>query len=100
MIPTWFGADSHYEGMVAMTGSISLIVVVDTDSDEAARLWREQLGEVWDETTCVKTRRGEHHYFTIPEGAEISSWAFSQGRYLFRREGRWWLRHGSAISAS
>lgn len=64
------------------------IGVVDCDSDAARALWRERLGSVLDETTCVKTARGHQYYFRLPEGER---WGSKSGGKSAERE-KWDFR--------
>lgn len=59
------------------TGSISGVVVLDIDSDEAEAFWRETLGdEMLDTTACVRTGSGKHHYwFRLAEDDDCPSWS-------------------------
>lgn len=79
LLATWFGGGTKRNYWV-MTGRMSGHVVVDADSPEGDRWWREQFGdELFDSTAQVKTRNGTHYWFAIPEGWDperhIPSWS-------------------------
>lgn len=61
-----------------LCGRLSNIVVLDTDSEAGETWWRERgFGEYMDRTAAVKTFKGRHYWFRIPDGWEpvIQSWA-------------------------
>lgn len=62
-----------------LCGALSGVVVLDTDNAAAEAWWREFLGdEILDSTAAVKTSKGYHYWFKIPEsydGPPIKSWA-------------------------
>lgn len=79
MLPSWFGGSGRRNYWV-MTGVMSRIIVIDCDSDEADAWWREQLGDdVLDSAARVKTSKGKHYWFRIPEhwpeDETIHSWS-------------------------
>lgn len=79
MLAKWFKGKKPFNFWIA-TGRISGVVVIDFDNDGAEEWWREQLGdELIDATAKVKTRRGHHVYFRIPESwdedRKIPSWS-------------------------
>lgn len=67
LLPSWFGGSGHRNFWV-MTGRMSMIVVVDCDSEAGDRWWRDRIGDAMDATAKVKTRNGHHYYFKIPDG--------------------------------
>lgn len=72
----WF----HNRGRVnfwVMTGRRSGYVVVDCDSQGGEDWWRERLGDLMNATAQVRTAKGTHYWFKIPEGWEdqIPSWS-------------------------
>ncbi len=56
-----------------ITGKTSKLMVVDVDSPKKAERWLEQRGLSFPDTAEVKTYRGRHYYFRIPDGEEIRS---------------------------
>lgn len=64
-----------------MHAGASKKAVLDIDSDEADRFWREVvgIGDLMDRTVCARTRKGHHYYF---EG-DIKGWAFHEGDLHF-----------------
>lgn len=84
MLPSWFGGSGRRNYWV-MTGVMSRIIVIDCDSDEADVWWREQLGdEVMDSAARVRTSKGRHYWFKIPdewpEDQPIHSWSVHPGK--------------------
>lgn len=55
----------------ALTGSVSRLLVLDTDDEQAVGFWRGRLGPVMDATTRVRTGKGWHYYFRLPEGVKV-----------------------------
>lgn len=51
-----------------ITGAVSRLAVLDCDDDVALNWWRQQLGDVLDQTACVQTGQGYHFYFSLEEG--------------------------------
>lgn len=83
MLKTWFGrADANY--WIAC-GGISQVYVLDIDSPEAERWWREavQFGAEMDATACVKTSKGHHYYFWVPADDMAKGWSFHEGDLSF-----------------
>lgn len=77
MLPTWFGGGSPRNFWV-MTGRISGVVVVDCDSAEGDKWWRDRVGdEVMDSAVKVRTAKGTHYWFRLPDGYDkpIPSWS-------------------------
>lgn len=78
LLVSWFGGSGQRNFWV-MTGRMSGIVVIDCDTDEGDAWWRERIGDEMDATAKVKTRKGYHYYFTIPEDWDpnrvIQSWS-------------------------
>lgn len=63
--------DSDFNVGIA-TGQVSGIFVVDTDSDEAdAEAWLR--GYARDDTACVKTAKGRHYYYRIPNDFRVTN---------------------------
>lgn len=84
MLPSWFGGSGKRNYWV-MTGLMSRIIVIDCDSEEAEVWWREQLGdEVLNSAASVKTSKGRHFWFRIPESwpedEPIASWSVHPGK--------------------
>src|SRR5208282_3962110 len=73
-----------------ITGSISQLAVLDCDDQTAIEYWRNRLGTVLDETSCVATGKGKHFYFQLPKG-EVrkgrSSPGGDSGKWDLRAEG-------------
>lgn len=62
--------------MWVLTGLISGVIVLDCDNDAAFDYWRETLGDLLDQTTAVKTNKGAHFWFRVPEGlTQARSWS-------------------------
>lgn len=79
LLPTWFGGGTQRNYWV-MTGRMSQHVVVDADSPEGDKWWRNQLGdEIFDATAQVQTYKGKHYWFAIPADwnpeRAIASWS-------------------------
>lgn len=92
---TWPDLAQTYEsgayGLWLATGQVSKRVVLDLDRPEAETYWRKQLGnEIFDRALKVKTRKGHHLHFRIPEG-DNRSWEShseeSEIGYDFRGDG-------------
>ena len=66
LLPSWFGSATplNYWGM---TGRMSMVVVIDCDSEAGDLWWRERIGDQMDATAKVQTKRGYHYYFAIPD---------------------------------
>ena len=65
-LQAWFLNTNNTIGIV--TGKISQLVVIDLDSDAAVKFAREHLPHT---TVKVKTKRGEHWYYTYPQMASL-----------------------------
>lgn len=77
MLGKWFKGRSSINFWV-MTGRLSGYVVVDADSVEGDKWWREQLGdEIFDATATTITAKGTHYWFKIPSDWDkaIPSWS-------------------------
>lgn len=77
MLSQWFSKGRTYNYWV-MTGLASRIIVIDADNAAGDAWWRSQLGnELLDATTKVKTSKGYHYYFRIPDDWDkpVSSWS-------------------------
>lgn len=76
MLDQWFAGRTL--NVWIMTGQMSKCIVIDCDSEEADAWWRERLGdEVLDSTASVRTTKGRHYYFKIPEGYRKEVTSFS-----------------------
>lgn len=77
MLSTWFGNGSKYNFWV-MTGRISGVVVVDCDNAKGLDWWLEKIPNLRD-TATVKTSKGYHFWFKIPDDwnpdRTIQSWS-------------------------
>lgn len=63
-----------------MTGLMSRHIVIDTDNEAGDKWWREYLGdEVMDATATVKTSKGRHYWFRLPDDwpndKPVASWS-------------------------
>jgi hypothetical protein len=83
MVETWWGTGSGYVGIWTATGAISGLVVLDCDSAEAETFWRGLIGAEMEATTCVKTAKGHHYWFSIGPGQKVDSWAYHEGDISF-----------------
>lgn len=65
---TWFKSSGN-SNYWCLTGRSSGVVVIDCDNQAAETYWRDEvgLGELMDATTKVRTTKGFHYYFRIPE---------------------------------
>lgn len=76
MLDTWFRNRQHLNYWV-MTGRNSGYIVIDCDTDEGQAWWAERIDLT--KTACVKTSKGHHYWFKIPddwdEDKEIESWS-------------------------
>lgn len=70
----WFGHPGY--GVWSVMGPITGWVNLDTDNAAGEALWRERIGDLMDRTTCVRTRKGFHYYFRLPEGASFPTWTW------------------------
>lgn len=64
----------------SLMGPITGWVALDTDNAAGEMLWRERLGPLLDQTTCVRTRRGFHYFFTVPKGSVFPRWTWLDDR--------------------
>jgi hypothetical protein len=69
-IETWFQPDGRV-GVGIVTGTVSNLVVLDADSDDAVRWVAERLRESGTRPAKVRTARGEHVYFAAPADEPI-----------------------------
>lgn len=76
------------QNVFIITGSVSQLIVLDCDDGVAQAYWRERLGPILDETTCVPTSRGHHYYFRIPKGVRVKG----RGNHQGGESGEWDLR--------
>ena len=78
-IDKWFTGrgNVNYWIMTGQTASGQSIIVIDGDTADGEAWWRKYLGPVLDETTRVKTSKGHHYYFKIPESwtDPVPSWS-------------------------
>jgi hypothetical protein len=62
-----------------LCGKLSGVVVLDTDSPEGEAFWRNipTMREAMDRTARVRTSKGKHYWFKIPEGytKTVQGWA-------------------------
>lgn len=70
----WFSRGEPLNMWIAC-GRPSRCVVLDIDSDEAHTYWQAKMGELLDATTCVRTAKGWHYYFTIDDDQAVPSWS-------------------------
>lgn len=80
----WF--ESPETGAWTITGPISGWTVLDTDNEEGERLWRERLGDLLDQTACVRTRRGFHYFFKVPHDRPFPRWTWEQDPEATQRD--------------
>lgn len=93
-IKNWFTTDRI--GVWSMMGPITGWVNLDTDNAEGDRLWRERIGDLMDQTTCVRTRKGFHYYFKLPEGAIFPTWMWKSDPEAVERDAHFEvLGHGN-----
>lgn len=87
-LKTWFGGGRPTNFWIN-TGSISGVLVLDIDSPEAEEYWRKRLPDELSETASVKTAKGHHYYFRIPDDRTIVSWSHHEDGVEFdvRAEG-------------
>lgn len=77
MLHHWFGMmNQNAYNLAVITGRVSDLVVVDTDSPEATRWWESTFPPT---PLVCKTSKGKHFYFRHP-GTEVRN-----GRYLLNR---------------
>lgn len=81
---TWF--EDETTGAWTLTGPTTGWAVLDTDNEEGERLWRERLGDLLDQTTCVRTRRGFHYFFRVPEDRPFPRWTWEQDEEAIARD--------------
>lgn len=74
MIERWF-KDRNNINFWVLTGKQSGYVVIDCDSAEGEAWWRSRIGDAMDKTAKVKTRKGYHYWFKLPEGKSLKSWS-------------------------
>jgi hypothetical protein len=82
MLKQWFNNRGNINFWV-LTGRQSGYVVVDCDSAEGDKWWRDQIGdEIMDATAQVKSSKGTHYWFKIPDDWEkpIPGWACKPGK--------------------
>ena len=83
MLSYWWTSPSNDAGIFTVTGSISDLIVLDIDSDSADDFWRSLIGPEMDSTTCVKTHKGHHYWFSIGDDEMIESWSYREGGISF-----------------
>jgi len=77
MLDQWFGRGTERNFWI-MTGHASHVIVIDADSAAGDTWWRTQIGDdVLDATAKVKTSKGYHYWFKIPDDFHepIASWS-------------------------
>lgn len=75
MIRFWFKLDKPTNYWIA-TGSVSGVYVLDIDNAGADQWWRStELGPLMDATVAVRTAKGAHYYFSIPNDVERPGWS-------------------------
>lgn len=79
LLPQWFGSTGQRNYWV-MTGRMSGAIVLDCDNEAADKWWRDLLGDdVMSATARVKTRKGHHYWFKLPEDWDgersVASWS-------------------------
>jgi hypothetical protein len=78
LLTSWFGGSGQRNFWI-MTGRMSGIIVIDCDTEAGDKWWRDRIGDLMDATAKVKTRKGYHYYFKIPEDwpedKVIQSWS-------------------------
>jgi hypothetical protein len=66
-------ASPTYENPNTFEGNVGLradnIVIVDADNDQAAAMWTDMAGT--ETPFVVKSRKGYHFYYRLPEGAKL-----------------------------
>lgn len=83
LLSSWFGGTGNRNYWI-MTGRMSGVVVIDCDSAAATAWWENLAGaDLLNGTARVKTRKGHHYYFKIPEDwpedEVIQSWSVHPG---------------------
>lgn len=78
LLASWFGGSGN-RNFWGMTGRMSGVIVIDCDSDAGERWWRDRIDEQMTATAKVKTRKGFHYYFRLPEDWDetkpVPSWS-------------------------
>lgn len=70
----WFTGNRPTNYWIAC-GRVSGLLVLDVDSPEAEQHWRQELGDLLEETTCVRTSKGHHYWFRLEPGDVVASWS-------------------------
>lgn len=71
----WFPPKSR-RNVWMVCGKISGLIVLDCDTEQAEQWWYDRIGDVMDATCCVKTAKGHHYWFRIPESVNaLPSWS-------------------------
>lgn len=73
-IEAWWSADTT-TGVFVICGAVSRLIVVDCDSETAEEWFRDQLGDAFDETARVRSHKGHHYWFRLPDGVSARSWS-------------------------
>lgn len=78
MIAQWFGKQAR--NYWVMTGQMSKAVVIDCDNDAGDAYWHGVIANL-DQTARVKTAKGYHYWFKIPDEyeARVKGWASGGG---------------------
>jgi hypothetical protein len=80
----WF--EDPETGAWTITGPISGWAVLDTDNEAGEALWRERLGDLLEQTACVRTRRGYHYFFKVPHDRPFPRWTWEQDPEAIERD--------------
>lgn len=73
-------------GLWTILGTLTGWIVLDCDNDAAVMLWRERLGDAFDKTARVRTRKGLHLWFKVEIGGEpIKGWKHSSDKEAMDR---------------
>lgn len=85
-------------GVWSVMGPKSGWTCLDIDNDEGEVLWRERIGELLDQTTCVRTRRGLHFFFKTPENEAWPTWKWEKDPEAVKRGAHFEvLGHGNGV---
>lgn len=74
-LANWFGNPDRPFNFWIACGRISGVAVLDIDNAAADEHWHNLIGEALEATACVRTAKGHHYYFALPEGREVHSWS-------------------------
>lgn len=82
MLESWF-RNGRLVNFWVMCGQMSKVIVIDCDSEAGDKWWRAQLGDdIMDNTAIVKTSKGRHYWFRIPDEYDrpVQSWSVHPNR--------------------